>query len=430
MDSKIETENSKIIPNGYKMTELGILPKEWEVVRLGEVFNIQQGKQVSQKNRIGNNQKYFLRTSNIFWGSIDTSKLDQMHFTLEEEKKYELKYGDLLVCEGGAIGRTAIWQNQIDNCYYQNHLHRLRAINNKVYSRFYLFWLWYAFEFSNIYLGQGNITTIPNLSSSRVSLLSIPLPPLSEQQAIASILSTVQKAIVTENQLIERTRELKKSMMHKLFTEGTRGEKQKMTEIGPIPESWEVGRLGDVVIETQQINLNKEKGKIIKYIDVSSIDREKLVIKNTQEYKIEDAPGRARKKVCSGDVIFATVRPTLLRVAYIDELYHDQVCSTAFCVLRAKGDNISRFLYYLVQRETFIKQLASIQSGANYPAVTDRQVKAQPVPLSPFPEQQEIAKILSTIDQKIEFHTNKKQKFEELFRTLLHELMTAKRRVN
>jgi type I restriction enzyme S subunit len=411
--------------------EINTHPEDWAIQRVDSLFDIQQGKSVSKAHRVGYNQKPFLRTRNISWGQIDITELDHMHFTSVEETRLELQAGDLLLCEGGDVGRTAIWNDQIEGCYYQNHLHRLRAKTvNEVDSQFTLYWFWYAFEVATIYIGRSNVTTIPNLSQSKLSELPIPKPKIDEQHRIAFILSTVQVAIEQKRRLISLTRELKAALMHKLFTEGLRGEKQKETEIGLVPESWEVVQLASLLEETEQVNMRIEGQRQIKYIDVSSISREYLRVENTTEYELKDAPGRARKKARKGDVIFATVRPTLLRVAQIDEELDDQVCSTAFCVLRAKKDISDKYIYFVVQREQFIKQLAIIESGASYPAVTDRQVKNQKVPKPKLDEQSQIAGILDTLDKNVFQHAMKKEKLEELFRTLLHKLMTGQTRAN
>src|SRR5438132_13167212 len=107
-------------------TELGVFPADWRVQRFDALFAVQQGKQVSKKNRVGENQRPFLRTRNVFWGRLDLSELDEMYFTDDDEKRLRLEPGDLLVCEGGDIGRTAIWRGELARCYYQNHLHRAR----------------------------------------------------------------------------------------------------------------------------------------------------------------------------------------------------------------------------------------------------------------------------------------------------------------
>jgi type I restriction enzyme S subunit len=227
-------------------TALGNLPANWRVQRFDSLFAVQQGKQVSKKNRVGENQRPFLRTKNVFWGQLELSGLDEMHFTEAEEKRLALEPGDLLVCEGGDIGRTAVWRGELARCYYQNHLHRARLRNGTADSQFVLYWLWYAFEVGNVYFGRGNVTTIPNLSQSKLCELPLPVPDRSEQQKIAAVLGLVQRAIEQQERLIVLTMELKMALLHKLFTEGLRGESQKQTEIGPVPESWEVKRLEEV----------------------------------------------------------------------------------------------------------------------------------------------------------------------------------------
>jgi len=439
MYRKIDNQKSQTKFTDYKMTELGPLPQEWDVVRLGEVFSIQQGKQLSQKNRIGNNQKYFLRTANVFWGFIDTTELDSMHFTQEEEKKYKLETGDLLVCEGGDIGRTAIWEIPINNCYYQNHLHRLRAKNNNIYPRFYLYWLWYAFEISNIYFGHGNITTIPNLSSSRLSLLNIPLPPLAEQRKIAAILSTVQKAIEIEGKLIEHTKELKKAMMHKLFTEGIgwlsgSETSQKQTEIGPIPKNWEVVRLGDYLLTNNdfRFSIDKENIETVSFIPMSLIPEENLFISQFEKRKTHDI--KSGIVVFENDLLIAKITPCFEngKQGIVKGLVNGWGYATTEVIpIRTnKQINLKYIAYYLKYPKIRNFLASKMEGSTGRQRLPKSQIENLKIPLPPLPEQQAIADILSTIDQKIEHHTTKKQKLEELFRTLLHELMTAKVRVN
>ena len=174
-----------------KQTEIGPIPKSWTIDRIDSVFGIQQGKQVSKKNREGKNQRPFLRTKNVFWNRIDLSDLDQMNFTEAEEMRLELLPGDLLTCEGGDIGRTAMWNGEVERCYHQNHLHRLRAKGDKANSQYAVHWFQHAFELAKLYVGRGNVTTIPNLSQSKLAELPIALPSLSQQTEIADALDTV-----------------------------------------------------------------------------------------------------------------------------------------------------------------------------------------------------------------------------------------------
>ena len=263
-----------------------------------------------------------------------------------------------------------------------------------------------------------------------MAALHVPKPTLSEQQAITALLSRVRDAIRVQEQCSVAAQELKRGAMRTLFAHGLRGEAQKETEIGPVPESWELVPLGVLCKRTDVVDLRREADRVIEYVDVSSVSRESLHIESTSRFKLIEAPGRARKRIQKGDVIFATVRPTLLRTAVVPEELNNQVCSTAFCVLRRdEKRTMEDFIRYVVQREQFVQQLALIESGASYPAVTDRIVKEQIVPVPPMEEQQEFVAILDTIDRKIALHRRKRTLLEELFKVLLHKLMTGEIRV-
>ena len=277
-----------------------------------------------------------------------------------------------------------------------------------------------------IFEGAGNKTTIPNLSRSRLAGLEVPQPKIDEQLAIVAALSRVREAIKTHERSVVLAQHLKRAAMQNLFTRGLRGEAQKETEIGPVPVSWELSTLGTLCESTDSVDIRSEADRIIEYVDVSSISRDYLHIETTSRFILKKAPGRARKRILTSDVIFATMRPTLLRVAVVPEELDNQVCSTAFCVLRRDSKmSVQNFIYYVVQRDQFVQQLAEIETGASYPTVTDRIVKEQVVPVPSLEEQHEIVSILDAIDRKIDLHRRKRVVLDDLFKALLHKLMTG-----
>ena len=402
----------------------------WTWRPLGELFAIGAGKTMSAAARNGPDKTPFLRTSNVLWDEIRLSSVDEMSIPEHQLPTKLLRRGDLLVCEGGEIGRAAIWGGEMEPMSFQNHVHRLRPIVKGVEPRFYVYFLQCAFTQLGIFEGAGNRTTIPNLSRSRLAALEVPQPQLAQQKAISAALSRVRDAIRAQERSAAVAQALKRAAMHTLFTRGLRGEPQKETEIGPVPESWEVSPLGELCVTTDSVDIRSEGDRTIHYVDVSSVSRDYLRIEATSPYILRDAPGRARKRILTGDVIFATVRPTLLRAAVVPEGLDNQVSSTAFCVLRRdRKMTTHNFIYYLVQRDQFVQQLAEVETGASYPAVTDRMVKEQIVPVPPLDEQQEIAAILDAIDRKIDLHRRKRDVLEELFQALLHKLMTGEIRV-
>jgi type I restriction enzyme S subunit len=201
-----------------KETEIGSLPEHWEVIKLADLFIIKQGKSLSPQHRLGLNPQPFLRTANVFWGKVDLSTLDRMDFLNQELEQLCLKPDDLLVCEGGEIGRTAIWEGQLEICFYQNHLHRLRATRDDVYPLFYMYWMQAAYLLLGLYGGTGNKTTIPNLSQSRLKSFLLPKPSFHEQKDIAKQLKTLDVKLESEKNSRTALQTLFKTMLHLLMT--------------------------------------------------------------------------------------------------------------------------------------------------------------------------------------------------------------------
>ena len=153
----------------------------WTWRPLGEMFEIGAGKTMSAAARNGPDKTPFLRTSNVLWDEIDLSSVDEMAIPDHQLPAKLLRRGDLLVCEGGEIGRAAIWNGEVETMSFQNHLHRLRPIVEEVEPRFYVYFLQSAFTQLGIFEGAGNKTTIPNLSRSRLAGLEVPQPRIDEQ---------------------------------------------------------------------------------------------------------------------------------------------------------------------------------------------------------------------------------------------------------
>lgn len=400
--------------NMISSTEIGELPADWPIRRFDSLFAVQQGKQVSKTNRVGENQRPFLRTKNVFWGGLDLSDLDEMHFTDAEEKRLELHFGDLLVCEGGDIGRTAIWNGAFSRCYYQNHLHRARLRDKSTAdSQFALYWLWYAFDIGSVYFGRGNNTTIPNLSQSKLCELPLPVPPLSEQRKIARVLGLVQRAIEQQEHLLALTSELKKSLLHHLFTHGLRGEPQKQTEIGPMPEGWDMVKLGSVVnFQTGKLNSNAAKpdGKFpfftcsheTFWIDHYAFDTEALLLSGNNAqgiYSVKHFKGK-----------FNAYQRTY--------------------VITLKNENSIpySFLHQALFRNLERLRMLSIGTSTKY--LTMGVLQNLQIPKPRYDEAKGIGGTLQMLDKKREQVAKKRVLLSALFRTLLHQLMTAQIRVN
>ena len=185
----------RINPN-FTPCDNGHYPAGWQQTILGELFNHNTGKALNSVNRDGV-MKDYLTTSNVYWNKFDFTVIKQMSFKESELDKCTVTKGDLLVCEGGDIGRSAIWNYDYDICI-QNHIHRLRP-KIDLCVPFYYYTLAYLKE-NNLIGGKG--IGLLGLSSNALHKIEIPLPPLAEQQRIVqkikklfSVLDNIQKTL-------------------------------------------------------------------------------------------------------------------------------------------------------------------------------------------------------------------------------------------
>ena len=173
---------------------IGTIPACWEVVRLGEVYEVQLGKMLSPKARQGRNPRPYLTNRNVRWGDFDLSDLSAMDFDHREIEKFQLRPGDLLVCEGGDTGRAAIWLGEIADCYYQKALHRLRPIDENVISEFMLAVLM-SYATKGILLEHSERTSISHLTRERLLRMRIANPSRPEQEHIVAVLRSAATRI-------------------------------------------------------------------------------------------------------------------------------------------------------------------------------------------------------------------------------------------
>ena len=163
-------------------------------------------------------------------------------------------------------------------------------------------------------------------------------------------------------------------------------------------DAWAWRPLGEMTIPPSMWNPRTDPRTSIRYVDVSAVSRDELGIVSYAEHSAVDAPSRARKVVKTGDTIFATVRPSLRRIARVPVSLDGEIVSTAFCVLRPNPSAIlPDFLYFAMQLEDVTDGIAALQTGASYPAVRDIDVLSQTIPLPSLSDQYHIAAALNLV---------------------------------
>ena len=185
-----------------------------------------------------------------------------------------------------------------------------------------------------------------------------------------------------------------------------------------LPEGWEWSSIAEQTLTTKNIKPSASPEQQFTYIDISSIDRNRKEIVDPKLIVGADAPSRAKKEVIGNDVLFATTRPNLKNIAIFSGDIESPVASTGFCVLRASESIDYRYLFRYLTTDFLQDQIAPYIAGAQYPAVTDKNLKRTPIPLPPLDEQKRIVANLDALFTRIDAAITHLQETLELTKAL------------
>ncbi|RTA98078.1 restriction endonuclease subunit S [Pseudomonas aeruginosa] len=360
--------------------------------------------------------------------------VEERHFA-----ERQLAQGDIVVERSGGgpkqpVGRIALFVPPDERPYFSsNFTTTLRVRDRDIFDPDYV-----ALYLHALYLGgatetlQRATTGIRNLDWHEYLRFEVPVRSLDEQKELVQLIGGVRKAYRVERELVEVLAELKCAAMTHLFTRGLRGEAQKETEIGLVPESWDVTSLGahHTVVSggtPSRSNPTFWTGGTIPWVKTTEVDY--CVINETGEHITPLAlECSAAKMLPVGTLLMAMYGQGVTR-GKVAILGIEATCNQACAAITPKDDAVlPRYLYhFLTWRYDEIRSLAhgGQQQNLNLEIVRD-------LPLT-YPksedEQREIVAILDTLDRKIDLHRKKRAVLEELFQSLLHKLMTGEIRV-
>jgi len=414
-------EVMEVVENKFKETEIGLIPEDWEVMRLGEVAEITMGQSPP-----GDTYNTYGKGIPFLQGKAEFGNISPKHIKYTTKPLKIAKKGSVLISVRAPVGDVNI--ADMDYCIGRG----LASLNLKNGINEFLFYS--LLFFKHLIEKESYGSVFKAINKENLARLKIPLPPLEEQKAITDILSTVQNTTEKTEKVINATKQLKKSMMKHLFTYGAVAVdeidkvKLKESEIGLIPEDWEVVRLGDIVnfkIGRTPPRKNKDYWTNGKYYWVSISDMKNRYINNTSEMVSEKAHKEIfKEKLTPAGTLLMSFKLTIGRTAILNvDAYHNEAIISIY---PKENKVLKEFLFYYLP-------------AVDYSNLQDKAIKGNtlntsklnkiPIPLPLLDEQQKIANILTTIDQKIQAEEKKKEALQNLFKTLLQQLMTGKIRV-
>lgn len=328
--------------------------------------------------------------------------------SLEKLKEYTVKKGSLLIALSGATtGKMGVFNS--DRIAYLNQ--RICSIFSKDKNLLQEYLIFYLKNLKEIILKNSYGGAQPNISSKWLEKRVIGIPSLTEQKEIVVILDKLVTIINKKKNQINLLEELVKSRFIEMFGDPIKNEK-----------GWEKEKLLENVVEkVENISKNSEI-IIISYIDISSINNLKNRIETYKNYYIDEAPSRAKKIINRNDILMSTVRPNLKNIALFDiETENKAIASTGFCILRTKTKLNTLYLFNVLLSNSFTNELSKNEIGANYPAVTENDIKNVKIALPPLTLQNEFASFV-TKTNKLKFEAEKSLKeMENLYESLMQK---------
>ena len=400
---------------GYRMTEIGEIPEEWSLDILENEVEIMDSRRVplSEVEREQRKGPFPYCGANGIIDYVDDYIFDEEAILLAED--------------GGSYGKFQNSAYLMDGKYWvNNHAHIIKGKRGIVNNKYILYWLNYSDI--NKYISGS---TRAKLNQERLKSIPIPRVPLPEQQKIAEILSTADDEIQKMDEQIALAEQLKKGLMQKLLTRGIGHTRFKMTEIGEIPEEWDVKKIRELrqnIYYGITAKATKENTNL-RMLRTTDIKNFKFDLNNLPFCQITEKRSDLSKYFLKrNDIIIAragTVGVSIL----VEENLNNVLFGSYLIKIIFKQETIDMpFIHYYFQSQLYWNNISNAQ-GSTIKNINLPFLNSLEIPLPPIPEQQKIAEILSTVDNKLELLGTKRDKLNVLKKGLMNDLLTGKVRV-
>lgn len=407
--------------NGFKETEIGLIPEDWDVVNLSDnsVADLIMGQSPSSSTYNQDGVGLPFMQGKAEFGRIypNPDKWCSSPSRVAEQK-------DVLMSVRAPVGDVNIAPFK---CAIGRGLAAIRA-KQKSKSLYLFFYLCFAKKRLE---DEGTGSTFKAINKGVLENFKIALPEIDEQKNIIAILSKLQQAIEHQEKIIAKTKELKRSLMHRLFTYGLRGEELKETEIGMMPESWKLTSIGEVYeFTTKPRGIDLSKYKELPFIPMELISENQRLLHKYEMRKSFSSGTYVQK----GDLVVAKITPSfengkqgIVTNIPLDFCY----ATTEVWPLHGINDlSDINYLYYFLKKPDVRNEIAGKMEGSTGRQRVPKSVIAETkIPLPSYEEQLEINDIFVSLDQKIEMNGSKMKNLQVLFKSMLQLLMTGQVRV-
>ncbi len=352
---------------------LGKVPVGWEVAPVYSRYQVTLGKMLDAKRISGESPGRYLRNMDVQWDSVNTADLPEMDFAPSERSRYLLRRGDLLVCEGGEVGRTATWHGELEECFYQKAIHRVRPRLSEEVPRFF-YYVMSALAGGGVFVSGGNSNTIDHLTAVKLRHYRFPFAPPATQHAIVRLLdretARIDGLVAKKERLIELLQEKRTALITRAVTKGLdpRVAMKDSAEVrlGEVPAQWEVRPLKHFLRAPLAYGVLKpdkyagEHGvRLVRILDVDSgqVDEEGL-----ESISPQQSEEFRRTLVREGDVVVSVVG-TIGRAFIVPPSLEGANLSRALARVQIGPALSARFLEYCFAATPFVSFVELVPAG-------------------------------------------------------------------
>ncbi|PSW02565.1 restriction endonuclease subunit S [Photobacterium lipolyticum] len=421
----------------YRPTNIGWLskiPSEWKDTLVKFCFDIQLGKMLQPKQQSLNDVEYpYLKAQHVKWNGVETENLPKMFASKKDINKYSVREGDLLICEGGEVGRASILRQLKEPAIIQNALHRVR--NKELGDINYFCYMLRNISDTGWFDILCNKATIAHLTGEKLGAIRFPVPSIEEQQQIAAFLDfktqQIDRLIEKKKMLIEKLEEKRIAMITKAVTNGL----DKNAKLKPSGVDW----LGGIPAHWREMQFKDRCRVVSGQVDPTGPDYESLPLIAPDH--IEKNSGRLIELVSAkeqgaisgkylfekGDILYSKIRPELNKLCIAPS---QGLCSADMYAIRTEEELSPLFLFYMMLSKYFFQYAVLESMRVAMPKINRESLGSFKILVPPKNEQKKIVAHISSelkqIEKSIDVSLRSVSKLEEYRSALITSAVTGK----